>query len=65
MSSKADGPHFCTDISEGSTATFTPCANKLRKYVLKYFAKHEVSVAYEAGCCGFDHSLTPEFIYYY
>lgn len=48
--------HFCTDISEGSTVTFVPSAKKLRKYVSKYYKKHEVTVAYEAGCCGFDHA---------
>jgi len=48
--------HFCTDISEGSTSTFAPTASKLRKYVSKYYSKHEVTVAYEAGCCGFEHA---------
>ena len=56
MNRKADGPHFCTDISEGSTSTFAPTASKLRKYVSKYYFKHEVTVAYEAGCCGFEHA---------
>ena len=42
--------HFCTDISEGSPSTFAPTASKLRKYVSKYYSKHEVTVAYEAGC---------------
>lgn len=48
--------HFCTDITEGSTATFIPSAPKLRKYVNKHYSGYEVSVAYEAGCCGFDHA---------
>jgi len=48
--------HFCTDITEGATATFIPSASKLRKYVCKHYSNHEVTVAYEAGCCGFDHA---------
>lgn len=48
--------HFCTDITEGSTATFTPSAEKLKNYVDKNYPDYEVSVAYEAGCCGFEHA---------
>ena len=31
----------------------SPDAEQLHKYVLKHFPGHEVSVAYEAGCCGY------------
>jgi len=41
--------HFCTDISEGNTATFAPSASKLKKYVSKYF------MVYTCGeCCRYN-----------
>ena len=45
--------HCSTDISGGKTFSMPPSAEDLKKYVDKYFPEHEVSTAYEAGCCGY------------
>jgi len=46
--------HFTTDLFIGSGATFPPNPNAVLKYVNKHFPNHEVSIAYEAGCCGYN-----------
>lgn len=45
--------HCSTDISAGKS--FSICANPeiLHKYVCKHFPDHQVTTAYEAGCCGY------------
>lgn len=45
--------HFCTDLTEGSTKSMGTSADDLNKYVCKFYANHEVSICYEAGCCGY------------
>ena len=45
--------HFCTDITEGSTKSMGTMPDELSKYVIKYYSDHEVSICYEAGCCGY------------
>ena len=45
--------HFCTDISSGNAKTMPPRSDVLLNYVHKYYPDHEVSIAYEASCCGF------------
>lgn len=45
--------HCSTDISGGKTFSMVPSPAGLKKYVDKYFSNHEVSTAYEAGCCGY------------
>jgi len=45
--------HCSTDISGGKTFSMVPSPAGLKKYVDKYFSDHEVSTAYEAGCCGY------------
>lgn len=45
--------HMRSDISDHKGFTMPPDADKLADYVLTHFADHEVSVTYEAGCCGF------------
>lgn len=46
--------HFATDISAGATHNMPPNADKLKDYVAKYYANHEVWIAYETGCCGYE-----------
>lgn len=45
--------HCATDISGGRTFSMSPSPEGLRIYVDKYFSDHEVTTAYEAGCCGY------------
>jgi len=45
--------HCSTDIAGGRTFTTPSSAEQLKKYVEKHFNGHQVSVAYEAGCCGY------------
>ena len=45
--------HFSTDLTIGSSKTFTPDAESLKRYIDKYYPDHEVSIAYEAGCFGY------------
>lgn len=45
--------HCATDISGGKTFSMSPSPEGLKSYVEKYFGDHEVSSAYEAGCCGY------------
>lgn len=46
--------HFTTDIVIGSGHSFPPCTKTIEKYVAKHYPTYEVSVAYEAGCCGYN-----------
>lgn len=45
--------HFCTDITEGSSKSMPPDAEGLFKYVNRLYEDHEVTAAYESGCCGY------------
>lgn len=45
--------HFATDVVNGVGRSFPPCVATIRNYVLKHYAGYKVSVAYEAGCCGY------------
>lgn len=45
--------HCSTDISGDKTFSMSPYPEGLKKYVDKYFPEHEVTTAYEAGCCGY------------
>jgi transposase len=42
-----------TDISDHRTFSMPPDPENLYEYVSKHFPGHEVSLTYEAGCCGF------------
>ena len=46
--------HFATDILAGSGHSFPPCAETIRNYVDKNYKGYKVSLAYEAGCCGYN-----------
>ena len=45
--------HCATDLSMGRTFSMSPDPEGLREYVERRFPGHEVSSAYEAGCCGY------------
>jgi len=45
--------HCSTDLFSGKTFSMSPDPEQLLKYVSKYYVAYEVSVAYEAGCCGY------------
>lgn len=45
--------HCATDLFAGKSFSMSPDPNQLRAYVIKHFGDHEVSTAYEAGCCGY------------
>lgn len=45
--------HCATDLFSGKSFAMPPRPEVLRAYVGKYFADHEVTTAYEAGCCGY------------
>lgn len=45
--------HCSTDLFSGKSFSMTPDADKLFEYVQKHFPGHQVSTAYEAGCCGY------------
>lgn len=45
--------HCSTDLFSGKSFSMEPEPEFLQKYVLKHFADYQVSVAYEAGCCGY------------
>lgn len=45
--------HTRTDLFDGRSFSMPPEAEGLKKYVDKHFPDHEVSCAYEAGCCGY------------
>lgn len=48
--------HMRTDISDHKTLTIPSNCDVLYNYVDKHFHDHEVSLTYEAGCCGFNAS---------
>lgn len=48
--------HLRTDISDHKTLTIPSNGEVLYDYVQKHFNDHEVSLVYEAGCCGFSAS---------
>ena len=48
--------HLRTDISDHKTLTIPSDCGVLYDYVEKHFQGHEVSLTYEAGCCGFSAS---------
>ena len=45
--------HLRTDISDHKTLTIPSNCQVLYDYVEKHFHGHEVTLTYEAGCCGF------------
>lgn len=45
--------HCASDISSGKTFSMNPNPIKLKSFVEQHFNGHEVSTAYEAGCCGY------------
>ncbi|TRZ42195.1 IS110 family transposase [Robertkochia solimangrovi] len=45
--------HCSTDLFAGKSFSMPPDALQLRTFVHKHFPDHEVSTAYEAGCCGY------------
>lgn len=45
--------HFSTDLFDGKSLTIPPDPTVLKAYVLKNFPDHQVSCAYESGCCGY------------
>ena len=45
--------HCSTDFFGGKSFSMPSDPEKLRDYVQKHFPDHEVSTAYEAGCCGY------------
>ena len=45
--------HLRTDLFDHKGYSMPPAPEKLADYVLQHFKEHEVSVTYEAGCCGF------------
>lgn len=45
--------HCATDLFSGKSFSMPPEATVLKTYVEKHFPEHEVSTAYEAGCCGY------------
>ena len=45
--------HFTTDLVIGSGHSFPPCVETIKNYVDKNYRNYEVSIAYEAGCCGY------------
>jgi len=45
--------HCASDISSGKTFSMNPDPLKLKAYIEQHFNGHEVSTAYEAGCCGY------------
>jgi transposase len=48
--------HLRTDISDHKTLTIPSRCEVLCEYVDKHFKDHDVSLTYEAGCCGFSAS---------
>ncbi|WP_199287999.1 hypothetical protein [Robertkochia solimangrovi] len=45
--------HCATDLFAGKSFSMPPDPLQLRTFVKKHFPDHEVSTAYEAGCCGY------------
>ncbi|MBU2901265.1 IS110 family transposase, partial [Maribacter dokdonensis] len=45
--------HCATDLFAGKSFSMSPDPKQLHSYVSKHFKEYEVTVAYEAGCCGY------------
>lgn len=45
--------HLRSDLFNGKHLTMPPEASALFRYVNKYYKEYEISVCYEAGCCGY------------
>jgi transposase len=45
--------HLRTDLFDHKGFSMPPSAEKLVDYAMTHFAGHEISLTYEAGCCGF------------
>ncbi|MBO0356307.1 IS110 family transposase [Muricauda ruestringensis] len=45
--------HCATNLSMGRTFSMSPDPKGLWEYVERHFPGHDVSTAYEAGCCGY------------
>ncbi|WP_299438295.1 transposase [uncultured Aquimarina sp.] len=45
--------HCATDLFSGKPFSMSPNPEQLRVYVSKHLSGHEVTTAYEAGCCGY------------
>ncbi len=45
--------HCATDLFSGKSFTIPPKPEVLQEYVNKHFSVHQVTTAYEAGCCGY------------
>lgn len=45
--------HCSTELFSGKSFSMNPEPEQLRFYVEKHFSGHEVTTAYEAGCCGY------------
>ena len=46
--------HFTTDLFIGSGHSFPASTKTIFNYVQKHYEDYEVSIAYEAGCCGYN-----------
>ena len=45
---------FDTDLGKGKGHSFPPQSEKLKQHVVRHYPDHEVSIAYEVGCCGYE-----------
>jgi len=45
--------HCATDLFGGKSFAMPPKPEVLYEYVAKHFPDHQVTTAYEAGCCGY------------
>ena len=45
---------FDTDLGKGKGHSFPPHSEKLKQHVSRHYPDHEVSIAYEVGCCGYE-----------
>lgn len=52
--------HFATDLFIGSGHSFPPDTEVIKNYIDKHYSAYEVSIAYEAGCCGYNPARTFE-----
>ena len=53
MHKKSWKVHFCTDLFDGATKSFVPDPEAFKNYVDKHYMGHQLTCAYEAGCCGY------------
>ena len=56
MPKKSRFVHLHADISDHKTLIIPSNSEELYEYVEKHFQGHDVSLKYEAGCCGFSAS---------